>query len=71
MTAAGPQVPPPLLVQLTVGGRLVIPVGADPERQRLVRVDRLSPLDYERRDLGAVSFVPLVGAEGWGADELA
>jgi protein-L-isoaspartate(D-aspartate) O-methyltransferase len=64
VTAAGPRVPAPLLAQLTVGGCLVIPVG-DPERQRLLRIDHLGPDRFGQHDLGPVSFVPLVGEEGW------
>jgi protein-L-isoaspartate(D-aspartate) O-methyltransferase len=64
VTAAGPRVPQALLEQLTVGGRIVIPVG-DADGQRLVRVDRQSSLLYRESDLGGVAFVPLVGAEGW------
>jgi protein-L-isoaspartate(D-aspartate) O-methyltransferase len=64
VTAGGPRVPPSLLAQLTVGGRLVIPVG-DPDGQHLLRIDRIAPHRYEQHDLGPVSFVPLVGADGW------
>jgi protein-L-isoaspartate(D-aspartate) O-methyltransferase len=64
VTAAGPQVPPGLVAQLAVGGRLVIPVGAA-DQQRLLRIDRFAPERYEQHDLGPVSFVPLVGAAGW------
>jgi protein-L-isoaspartate(D-aspartate) O-methyltransferase len=65
VTAAGPRVPQPLLEQLTVGGRLVIPVGEQTDHQRLLRIDRHSEVQYRATDLGGVAFVPLVGAEGW------
>lgn len=66
VTAAGPRVPPALIEQLAVGGRIVIPVAVgDRDRQRLVRIDRQSRSIYRESDLGAVAFVPLVGAEGW------
>jgi len=65
VTAAGPRVPTSLLAQLAPGGRLVMPVGEDPELQRLVRVTRAGEDRFEREDLGAVRFVPLIGAEGW------
>jgi len=64
VTAAGPQVPRPLLDQLAIGGRLVMPTGPF-ERQRLLRVTRRSEDDYAIDDLGAVQFVPLVGERGW------
>lgn len=62
VAAAGPQVPPALLDQLALGGRLVMPVGqvGDLEVQRLVRVIRRGRDAYESEDLGGVQFVPLV-----------
>ncbi len=65
VTAAGPRVPGALLDQLEIGGRLVIPVGEETERQRLLRIDRQSQTHFHSTDLGGVAFVPLVGAEGW------
>jgi len=65
VTAGAPQVPKPLLEQLAIGGRLVIPVGASYEVQILVRVRRVSEHDYHREELCGVRFVPLIGAAGW------
>jgi protein-L-isoaspartate(D-aspartate) O-methyltransferase len=65
VTAAGPQVPRRLLEQLAVGGRLVMPVGPVEDHQQLVRVRRVSATELVREDLGAVTFVPLVGAQGY------
>ncbi len=65
VTAGGPEVPPSLLKQLAVGGRLVMPVGSFPLAQQLVRVVRTAETAYEREELGDVAFVPLIGAEGW------
>ncbi|MFL6231444.1 MAG: protein-L-isoaspartate(D-aspartate) O-methyltransferase [Pyrinomonadaceae bacterium] len=62
--AGGPDVPEPLLAQLKVGGRLVMPVGQSREAQRLVRVQRTAK-GYEREDHGACAFVPLIGRYGW------
>ena len=67
VAAGGPEVPESLKSQLRIGGRLVIPVGADRRVQELVRVTRISELQYETEDLADVRFVPLVGAEGWSA----
>ena len=64
-TAGGREVPPALLAQLAIGGRLVIPVGTSRRAQRLVRVVRARADDYETEDLGDVAFVPLIGAQGW------
>jgi len=69
VTAGGPDVPPSLLRQLAVGGRLVMPVGPTPRSQRLVRVVRKAEERYDREALEDVAFVPLIGAEGWPADE--
>jgi protein-L-isoaspartate(D-aspartate) O-methyltransferase len=65
VTAGGPEVPEALLEQLAVGGRLVMPVGDLAFGQRLVRVLREAADRYRHDDLGAVAFVPLIGAEGW------
>ena len=65
VTAGGPRVPKPLLDQLAVGGRLVMPVGPATRHQRLVRVTRSDVREYEYEALEEVAFVPLVGAEGW------
>src|SRR5450631_472462 len=65
VAAGGPQVPESLKSQLKIGGRLVIPVGADRRLQELVRVVRVSEHEYTAEELADVRFVPLVGAEGW------
>jgi protein-L-isoaspartate(D-aspartate) O-methyltransferase len=65
VAAGGPEVPESLKRQLKIGGRLVIPVGADRQLQELVRVVRVTQHQYRTEDLADVRFVPLVGAEGW------
>jgi protein-L-isoaspartate(D-aspartate) O-methyltransferase len=65
VTAGAPQVPHPLLDQLAIGGRLVVPVGKTCEVQELVRVRRISGEDYRTEELCGVRFVPLIGAAGW------
>ena len=69
VTAGGPSVPRSLLRQMAVGGRLVMPVGPTTRSQQLVRVVRTGEVTYERQWLEDVAFVPLIGAEGWSADE--
>jgi len=64
VAAGAPRPPPPLLEQLAVGGRLVLPHGTN-EFQRLVRITRQSATAFIEEDLGDVRFVPLVGAAGW------
>ena len=59
IVAAAPlRVPDALLAQLAVGGRLVVPVGAE-GAQELLRFTRREQR-VDRESLGAVSFVPLV-----------
>lgn len=58
VTAGGAEVPPALVDQLAPGGRLVIPVGP-PGTQSLRLIER-GPRGSIERDLGAVSFVPLL-----------
>ncbi len=70
VSAGGPKVPEALKRQLTVGGRLVIPVGRD-VHQTLLRVRRTGQDSFEEEDHGAVTFVPLIGEEGWGGPEKA
>jgi len=64
VAAAAPKPPAPLLDQLAVGGRMVLPHGMA-EYQRLARITRTSATSFVEEDLGDVRFVPLVGAEGW------
>jgi protein-L-isoaspartate(D-aspartate) O-methyltransferase len=63
VAAAAPVVPAPLVAQLALGGRLVIPVGA-PDRQDLMVVER-GPDGVVMRRLGVCVFVPLIGAAAW------
>ena len=67
VAAGGPEVPQALKEQLEIGGHLVIPVG-DPGSQKLCKITRLSGDRYEEDDLGFVTFVPLIGKQGWNED---
>jgi protein-L-isoaspartate(D-aspartate) O-methyltransferase len=63
VTAGAPCVPPDLLAQLVIGGRLVIPVGSR-------YVQELCKVTKQRRknvieNLGGCHFVPLVGKGAW------
>lgn len=69
VAAGGPSVPPALREQLTIGGRLVIPIGDEPDVQQLLRITRRGRNDYEQEDLGGVRFVPLIGQAGWRSQE--
>lgn len=65
VTAAPEHVPQPLLDQLALGGRLVIPVGPRDEAQQLERHLRVAPgksaSSVEKTTLMAVRFVPFLG----------
>jgi len=65
VTAGAPRVPEPLLEQLVIGGRLVVPVGPNHFVQSLIRVRRVKKDEYKQENLMAVQFVPLIGAAGW------
>ena len=62
VTAASDEVPEPLLAQLAIGGKLVVPIGP-PHRQRL-RVIRRRKDHFGQEDGEEVVFVPLLGRFG-------
>ena len=59
VTCAAGQVPPPLVRQLKVGGRMVVPVGGRFATQTLMLVEKQEDGTVRSRDLMAVRFVPL------------
>jgi protein-L-isoaspartate(D-aspartate) O-methyltransferase len=60
VTAAPATLPQTLVGQLGVGGRMVIPVGAEPQSQKLLLVTKDEKGQIWQRELFAVRFVPLV-----------
>ena len=66
VTAGSPDIPQPLIDQLAIGGRLVIPVG-DPFVQDLFRVTKREE-GVRKEDLGGCRFVKLIGKYGWEAE---
>lgn len=58
VTAGAPEVPKALMSQLKKGGRLVIPVGT--EEQTMTMFIRKSEKEFEKKELGAFRFVPLL-----------
>jgi protein-L-isoaspartate(D-aspartate) O-methyltransferase len=63
VTAGAPAVPPDLIAQLTIGGRLVIPVGSE-YVQELCKLTRQSQR-HRLENLGGCRFVPLIGRGAW------
>jgi protein-L-isoaspartate(D-aspartate) O-methyltransferase len=59
VTAAPPTVPPALAAQLTMGGRMIIPVGV--LHQELMVITRESPDRFRERTIFPVRFVPMTG----------
>lgn len=64
VAAGSPKIPEPLLNQLKIGGRLVLPVGENQQTQRLIRVTR-NQNGFQHEDFGSCAFVPLIGEHGW------
>jgi protein-L-isoaspartate(D-aspartate) O-methyltransferase len=64
VAAGGPDIPKPLLNQLEIGGRVVIPIGEDQKSQTLFRITR-TDRGFESENFGPCAFVPLIGNHGW------
>ncbi len=64
VAAGGPEIPEPLLQQLKIGGRLVIPIGGTQASQTLTRVIR-TETGFIKQNHGSCAFVPLLGQHGW------
>jgi protein-L-isoaspartate(D-aspartate) O-methyltransferase len=63
VTAALGQVPPPLIEQLKVVGRLVMPVGPAYTTQELTVVEKTGPGKTTTRAAGLVRFVPFTRSQ--------
>ena len=59
VTAAGDDIPQPLIEQLKPGGRMVIPLGSQFGAQTLVAIEKMPDGNIARRDILGVRFVPL------------
>lgn len=58
VTAGAPELPKALLQQLALGGRLVIPIGSDP--QIMYRYTRTGDKTFDKETFGEFRFVPLL-----------
>jgi len=63
VTAGGEKIPQPLVDQLAVGGKLVMPVGGH-FSQELIRIDK-GKNGVTTTNLGGCRFVKLIGQHGW------
>ncbi len=64
VTAAAPEIPAPLIEQLKVNGRMIIPVGSA-YMQELLLVIKKDEKNFEIQRHGACVFVKLIGKYGW------
>ena len=64
VAAAAPAIPPSLLAQLRVGGRMALPVGTREEQELLLVLKTGEGVSVGT--LGRCRFVPLLGPEGFG-----
>ena len=60
VTASSPEIPKPLIEQLKIGGKMVIPV-----EDGLYAVEKISKTKTEKAFLGCYAFVPLIGKHGY------
>jgi protein-L-isoaspartate(D-aspartate) O-methyltransferase len=63
VTAALDHVPPPLIEQLKVGGRLVMPLGPAHAPQQLTVVEKIAPSETRMRSITFVGFVPFTRSQ--------
>ncbi len=66
ITAGAPEIPQPLLEQLAIGGRLVIPLEED--YSQVLYIVRRSKEGFHRERGERCTFVPLIGKHGWKKD---
>lgn len=58
VTCGAPKIPPALLNQLIIGGKMVIPLGEDPQIMTLLI--RKSAKEIEKKEYGEFRFVPML-----------
>ena len=63
VTAALDHVPPPLIEQLKVGGRLVMPLGPAHAPQQLTVIEKIAPSETRTRSITLVAFVPFTRSQ--------
>ena len=63
VTAALDHVPPPLIEQLKVDGRLVMPLGPAHAPQRLTVIEKIAPSETRTRSITLLAFVPFTRSQ--------
>ncbi|MBY8999985.1 MAG: protein-L-isoaspartate O-methyltransferase [Candidatus Heimdallarchaeota archaeon] len=63
VAAAGKRIPPPLLDQVAIGGKIVLPLGRS-FYQELILMTKEKDGSFSEKNLGGVAFVPLTGKYG-------
>ncbi|MHA1550530.1 MAG: protein-L-isoaspartate(D-aspartate) O-methyltransferase [Candidatus Heimdallarchaeaceae archaeon] len=63
IAAASKKIPPPLLEQVAIGGKMVLPVGRS-FYQELILMTKEKDGSFSEKNLGGVAFVPLTGKYG-------
>ncbi len=66
VTAGAPEIPGPLLEQLAIGGRLVIPL--EEGYSQVLYVVKRTPKGFHKKRGERCTFVPLIGEHGWKND---
>lgn len=61
VTCGAPDIPEALLMQLALGGRLIIPVG-EGEKQRMFSYTREEEKEFSRQEYGEFAFVPMLAS---------
>jgi len=65
VTAGAPEIPKPLIEQLKVNGRLIVPVGTHDYQHMKVVTKVNEKSEFQVEDKSDFKFVPLIGKEGW------
>ncbi len=63
VTAALGHIPPPLIEQLKVGGRLIMPLGPPEAPQQLALIEKIAPSETRTRSIILVQFVPFTRSQ--------
>ena len=61
ITAAAPKIPTPLIDQLKVGGKMVLPLSESPLSENLIVLTKRKDGSLEKKFITAVVFVPMTG----------